>query len=443
MAQSNLQKNIQSAKLSSGEFSYFPAPNTPTQYGDRQKTYFNKNSAIFRYKKLKYASDFVKARAEGLFPDAPKEWTDCRIRLSDVVRPSSAIQRDFDDYKMIVMEYPKIEYVPQGTKFDTMGSIWLMWNPMNLSATDGAGVLRKCKATWNHLDFYGNVLEEPIIVDNTIAQDSSGKYREFVNEAQGYFTITCQRNEQTEQLNNNSRLILGSSAYRITGFTDFLEEFTGDYDTVRLVRFTARYEEPNDRIDDMANHVAGGKEFSWEIQLSGTPTLYVGNSGKVTATSIRNGNVVENTVENPVTYTWESSDDAICAVDDDGNIVATGAGNAIITATLNENPAHTASITVTVEEALDSKAVLFKGTIPDRLKAYESVEVSAAYYEQGIEMDVPVIFSFTGARRGSYSAAVNNNTATITCYGGSITPLTVAARYGSYETTAEIQLIGL
>lgn len=443
MAQSNLLKNIRSAKLSSGEFSYFPTPNTPTQYGDRQKTYFNKNSAIFRYKKLKYASDFVAAKAQGLFDHAPQEWTDCRIRLSEVVRPSSAIQRDFDDYKMIVMEYPKIEYVPQGTKFDTMGSIWLMWNPMNLSATDGAGVLRKCKATWNHLDYYGNVLQEPIIVDNTIAQDSSGKYREFVNETQGYFTITCQRNEETEQLNNNSRLILGTGAYRITGFTDFLEEFTGDYDSVRLIRFTARYEEPNDRIDDMVNHVAGGKEFNWEIQLSGTPSLYVGNTGKITATSLRNGVVVANTDENPITYTWASSDEAVCTVDDEGNLAATGVGTAVIRATLNENTAYSSRITVMVEEAADSKAVLFKGTAPDKLDAYESVEISAAYYEQGIETDTPVNFKFTGARQGSYSAVVNNNTAKITCYGGSVTPLTVTAKHGNYEATAEIQLLGL
>lgn len=443
MAQSNLQKNIRSAKLSSGEFSYFPAPNTPPQYTDRQHTYFNKNSAIFRYKKLKYASDFVAARAEGLFPDAPKEWTDCRIRLSDVVRPSSAIQRDFDDYKMIIMEHPKIEYVPQGTKFDTMGSIWLMWNPMNLSAADGAGVLRKCKATWNHLDFYGNVLQEPIIVDNTIAQDSSGKYREFVNETQGYFTITCQRNEQTEQLNNNSRLIFGSSAYRITGFTDFLEEFTGDYDTVRLIRFTARYEEPNDRIDDMENHVAGGKEFSWDITLSGTPTMYVGNTGKIDATSKRNGVIVTDSAENPISYTWESSDEAVCTVDDNGNLVAVGVGTADIRVALVQNPNYTAQMTVTVEDATSAKAVLFKGTMPDKLRYYESTTISAAYYEDGQETEETVQFYFEGADVGTYATSVIGNSVTITCYGGSVEPLMIYAQYGQYEAAASINLIGI
>lgn len=443
MANADLQENIKSGILSSGDSRVFIPTNRPDQYSSRQKEYFAKRTASFREKKLKYATDYFVGQVQGLVLEDPTKWITTRFRMAEVVRPSSAIQRDFDDYKMVMMEDPTIDYIPQGAKFDAMGSIWLMWNPANVSAPGATGIVRRCRATWNHLDYYGNLLQEPLIVENTVAQDSSGKYREFTNETQGYFTITCQKNGYTTQLDNNSRLILGAGAYRITGFTDFLEEFTGDFDSVRLIRFVVRYEEPNDRIDDMVNHVAGGKEFNWEITLSGTPSLYVGNTGKIVPTSQRNGVIVTDSAENPITYAWESSDETVCTVDEDGNLVAVGAGTAVISATLEQNPAHSAQMTVSVEDAENTKAVLFKGTMPDKLRYYETATISAAYYEDGQETDKPVKFYFSGADTGTYSAEVNDNTVTVTCYGGSVEPLTIYAQHGNCEATTSVKLIGI
>ena len=443
MANPDISQNITSGILSSGNSRLFIPSNRPDQYSSRQKEYLAKRSASFREKKLKYASDFFEGQVQGLMIDDPTAWITTRFRMAEVVRPSSAIQRDFDDYKMVMMEDPTIDYIPQGAKFDAMGSIWLMWNPANVSAPGASGIVRRCRATWNHLDYYGNLLKEPLIVDNTVAQDSSGKYREFTNETQGYFTFTCQKNAYTEQLDNNSRLIFGSGAYRITGFTDFLEEFTGEFGSVRLIRFVARYEEPNDRIDDMVNHVAGGKEFNWEITLSGTPTMYVGNTGKIVATSQRNGSIVTNSAENPITYTWQSSDSSVCAVDDDGNLVAVGAGSVTITAVLDQNTEYAAQTEVIVEDATGTKAVLFKDTLPDKLKCYESITFSAGYFEDGQETAKPVHFYFDGAEAKTYNASINGNTVTLTCYGGSVQPLIIIAKHGGYEATQEIGLVGL
>lgn len=443
MSQGSISKAIQSAKLSSGDFAVFVNPNTPTQYADRQKTYFNRVSSDFRRKKLKYASDFVKARAKGLFANDPDGWTECKIRIADVVRPSSAIQREFDDYKMIIMESPRIEYVPQGTLFDCMGTLWLSWNPMNISAEDGEAVIRRCRATWKHYDYYGNILFEPLIVDNPVSAASDPAYRTFVNETKGYFNITAQKNKYTTQLDNNSRIMLGSDVYRVTGYTDFLEEFTGDESSARLVRFTARFEEFNERIDDRLNRIAGGLEFNWTITLDGTPSLYVGNTGLLTPTSVRKGEIVTSTAENPITYIWTSSNENVCTVDENGALTGIGPGLAIITCTLEQNPNIRAQMAVTVASGAGTKAVRFNGTLPDKIKCLERAEISASYYEDGIETAEEVTFSFSGARQDAYAATVSGNSVRITCYNGSVKPLTITATHGTYYATIHIQLIGI
>lgn len=443
MAQGNLAKTIQSAKLSSGDFAVYVNPNTPTQYADRQKTYFNRVSSDFRRKKLKYASDFVKARAKGLFANDPEGWTECRIRVADVVRPSSAIQREFDDYKMIIMESPRIEYVPQGTLFDCMGTLWLSWNPMNISAEDGEAVIRRCRATWKHYDYYGNILFEPLIVDNPVSAASDPAYRTFVNETKGYFNITAQKNKYTTQLDNNSRIMLGSDVYRVTGYTDFLEEFTGDETSARLVRFTARFEEFNERIDDRVNRIAGGLEFNWTITLDGTPSLYVGNSGALVPTSVRMGEIVASTSDNPITYIWTSSDENVCTVDENGALTGISAGDAIITCALEQNPEIKADMVVSVADGVGTRAVQFNGTLPGKIKCLSSETISASYYENGVETSEEVTFSFTGARRDAYAATVDGNTVTVTCYNGSVEPLTITAVHGEYSATISIELIGI
>ena len=235
--------------------------NNPARYADRQRQYFDPETRRFIQETAKYASDFMAAQVQGLYSDDPSDWRTYRIRLTDVVRPSSAIQRNFDDYKQFLFESAKIEYVRPGTKIVTMGNTWLVTNPANISGASGSGICRRCNAVWNHLDENGNILSEPLIVENDRANANDSDAQASMLITKGYFNVICQYNKETAQIDTNTRMILGKGAYRVTGFSDFDMEFTGDYSTVRLLSFTVRYEEPNPVIDDMVNHVAGGKTF--------------------------------------------------------------------------------------------------------------------------------------------------------------------------------------
>ena len=415
--------------------------NSPDQYANRQVQYYDRETRRFVQNKAKYASDFVAASVQGLTTGDKNEWGDYRIRFADVVRPTAAIQRYFDDYKQYLFESERIEYVSPGTKIITMGNTWLVLNPNNISGASGTGICRRCNAVWNHLDYYGNVVSEPIIAENerANANDSDSQQSQYITK--GYFNITCQYNENTAQIDTNTRMILGSAAYRVTGFSDFEQEFTGDYSTVRLLRFTVRYEEPNDVIDDMVNHVAGGKIFSWSVSVDGPSNLPVGASGQCTAYSYRNGALTNGTPTDPITYIWESSDESVVTVDDGGMVEAIGEGSATIRVKVAQNTDHHINFQITVTDTQDG--VFFTENVPQSMSAYQTATLSAAYYEDGEETAEQISFSTSGADESAYKAEADGNDLTVTCYGYSATPLTITATYGTYSATATIDLEGI
>ena len=415
--------------------------NAPVRYGDKQRQYLSPETKTFTQAYARYSSDYVEAQAQGLDPEAPFVWQTRCLRLADVVRPSAAISRHFDDYKLALFADRDVEYVAPGAKIVTMGSTWLAVNPANVSGADGGALLRRCNAVWNHLDWYGNVVSEPIVVENERANANDPDAQNSQNITKGYFNVICQYNDDTRQIDTNTRMILGSGGYRVTGFSDFETEFTGDYGSVRLLNFTVRYEEPNEAMDDMDRHVAGGRSFSWDVDISGPSSLAVGAAGRLCAWSKRNGAYVSGSAEQPVTYLWESSDEAVAAVDGDGLVTAISEGEAVITATLAQNPAYSDSFRVAVTEQEDG--VFFTGTVPASIAAYDEAAVTAAYFEDGAETDEAVEFSFSGAAEGSYGVLTGPRAALIFCYRYSETPLTVTARHGDDSASAEIRLEGI
>lgn len=444
---SDIKKSLMNAAVAGERLQIIPN-NVPSQYGDRQKQYFDAETLRFQKEMLKYASDFVQARVQGLEKGDPKGWATYNIRFSDMVRPTAAIQRRFDDFKMFMFESPHILYVPLGTKIEAMGSTWLVINPGNISGGSGTGVCRRCNATWNFYDFYGNVVKEPIIVENdranasesTVAHKNSASGGQFLN--RGYFNITCQYNENTAQINTNTRILLGKGAYRVTGYTEFEEEFTGDENSYRIIGFTARYEEPNDAIDDVANHVASGKSFSWEIKLTGPTSLATGQTAQFTVETTRNGEIVTSTPENPITYTWASSNEAAITVDQDGNVTAVAPGTADLRVTLDQNPSYHLSIPAEVTDTGDG--VLFTCTVPGTVKPFTSVTLTAAYFQNGAETADAVHWVCSGADDGTYAiTGQTDKSVTITGYGYSATPLTVTAKHGNDKSSVTFRLEGL
>lgn len=419
--------------------------NSPERYRSRQKRYFDNRTSDFIGRQAQYSSDFFEVKIQGLNVEKPFEWRTVYARLADIVKPSSSIKRNFDDFKSILVSDPDIDYIPIGAKILAMGNCWLMVNPNNMSGGDGGnGMIQRCNTVWNYLDYYGNLRSEPIIVDKMLANANDMDGQINLNITKGYFNIKAQFNKATAQLNTNSRIILGRNAYYITGYSDFVQEFTGDYDTVRMIEFTARYDEPNAEIDDMERHVAGGKNFSWKIGVSGLPVIEKGDSALFSAVSERNGKETESTERFPVSYRWESSDTDIATVDENGLVTGVSEGNCIIRCVLSQNEEIFTDYFVAVSEATEEEPkVSFLSTVPAEISAYEHVELEAAYFEHGEKTEETVSFEFKNADENAYTVEIDGNKAVIKCWGGSIRPLSVTASCGDYSVTKEIALKGI
>lgn len=417
--------------------------NAPKEYADRRRQYFGNETAAFESEYARYATDYVQCRIQGLVPGDFYAWSVKNIRLADTIKQGISLTRKTDDQKAFLLPDRSIDYVPEGAKVETMGSTWLVTNPSNLSSAVANGIMRRCNATWNHLDWYGNLLKEPILVEKQQAMANANDFQEVSLIMQGYFNIIVQRNADTDELDQNSRLILGRRAYQITGYSDVTQEFTVEDESTHLLYFAARMQEPNLEIDDMENRVAGGRTFSWEIVISGNGRIYTGETAQFSAAGIRCGEPAADTPEHPVSYTWSSSDESIAAVDADGTVHAHSAGTCRILCTLEQNPEISQSFELTVEDAASGYAVLFGDTVPERIACYKSAQLTAVCFENGQQAEGTVQWTFENADAGAYTAQVSGNTVRISCWAASALPLKVTAQWNGAQASAQIHLLGI
>lgn len=422
--------------------------NAPSQYKDRQRQLYADETRLFAEQYDRFSSDYVEAKVQGLNPLKPFEYTDVHLRFSNMITGASALVTVFDNYKMVEIAESQYNYIRRGAKVITMGNVWMSINPDNMSGVQGHTVLQRCDSTWNYLDFYGNIMHEPVCVDRLDMRgvDPDSQRSTMINT--GYYNIKVQNNEQTKQLGNNSRLYIGNTCFYIAGYAEMSREFTYEEDSVGMLIFRAMVEEPNMAIDDLDHYVANGKTFSWTITIAGISTIKAGEETILTASSTRTAEehtaVVEDTPEHHIAYQWESSDEDVAIVDAFGNVEGVSEGTATITCYLEQNPDISATFDITVSGVSTEPHVSFTSTLPERLRMFETVPISVNYYENGeVVPDAEITFTFSGAEEGSYTATVNGNIASIKCWSGSIEPLHITAECNGCGVGAFIELEGI
>ena len=311
--------------------------NMPSQYTDSvQKQYMTARNKAF-LKRAKYACDYVGAEIQGLAASGNfYEYTPKKIRLADAEGLTSVSSREADGFKDMLIDDPNVDYVPIGAKVVTMGSTFLVTNPYNLSGALPKCLLTRCNTSYNSYDEYGNVVTEPIYIGKRVMNGSDNETIRANVLPDGYYNVLCQLNDNTRKLGLNQRIIVGSMAYHITGFNDFVQEFSGDRSSVKLLSFTAYIEEPTQYDDVETNFIANGKNYVFGAQIDGSAELRYGLSSVFSAVLTLNGKA-QNV---PTTWTFTSSDTSVATVYNgltSATITPVAVGNATITATLNEN----------------------------------------------------------------------------------------------------------
>lgn len=404
--------------------------NDPTGTG-LQHQYMGHATRQYLQSMAKYATDFFAAEAQGLEGDDPWEKRWYKIRAStNFSSLNSANTSHDDDWRIIYFERPDIDYIPPGTKVWFWNNCWLADNPANIASVTGNALVKRCNAVWNSLDYFGNIVSEPMVITRPNTMANANSTTETMKLEDSYMDCIMQANPWTIQnLKNNTRMILGTSGFAVRGLADYIREFTDQKDSVRVLRFTLYYQEPTER-DDMENQVADGLAFSWTINITGPRSVQAGGSGTLVPSSIRNGEAVADTI--PVTYLWTSYSPEIATVDENGVVTGVADGQVIIRCTLEENPNIFTDTVLEVQEA--PTGLHWAIDVPGNIPAYQSRTLAVDSAQGAVE------WSFSGPDESCYTAEVNENEATITCYYPSPVPMTVSVTDGATTLTAEIRL---
>lgn len=417
--------------------------NAPSQYRDRKRQYLADRRTLYDEQRDYLATDYVAARVQGLNPDDFFAWTETEIRLSDVSTQSVTAfdSKQYDDFKEILFRSRAIDYIPVGAYIETMGSIWMVVNPGNMSSPTTDAVIARCRAHWTFYDDYGNIKWEPLVIDRRTMLSNRNESPENLVLMEGYFNIKCQKNANTVKLRDNQRMILGSYAYHITGYTDFFEEFTGDDESAHVINLTVRREEPEEH-DDLIHHIADGKLYTWSADISGNENIRVGGVGSAMADMLKNGERVPVGAVTPQTWNYTSSDETVLTVDSEGFYTGVSEGTAAVTAVLKENPALTASMQVTV--AASSEDVRFIGTVPPSIAQYTTVSISAVHEVNGESTEDALEWEFSGADPKDYTVRIaeGSRRIEIACDSPSAVPLIVTVCYADLSESVSIKLLG-
>lgn len=441
MAQNKSDKYISGAILQGGGIPNIKQ-NTPTQYADRQKQYMAKRTRKFVSERAKYASDFVNAKVQGIDGNDFYRYFNTSVRLSDM-HSTPTLTQPTDDTKNILFAEEKIDYFPIGAKVETMGSTWLCVNPSNLSSVNPTAVIRRCNTSYNLYDYYGNIVTEPIILEKVTMLGNNNDSGQSVVLMDGYFNAIAQLNDNTKQLGLNQRIVMGKNAFYITGFNDFWQEFSGNYDSTHILYFTVRIEEP-DQTDDIEKHIARGKTYSFGASLvSNGNEFTIGDTFSLSAIFLKNGEQVADTAEHPLTWLYTSNAPDIVEVNAlSGECTAKASGTAQITAVLTQNTAITARVDILIADTATTPYVAFNGVIPQSIEQYDTATLTATFYEDGTATDKAIEWSFSGANKRSYATTISGNSVEIYCVTADDEPLIVTATYEGKSVTAQIFLEG-
>ena len=443
---SDTQKFIKNAKTQYSSVKNVET-NAPIQYADRQTQYLKNRTNEFIARRAYLSSDFVEAEVQGLDTTDFYKWVKTKIRMSSISAQGIAATTDSrtDDFRKALLVDRRYNYLPIGALIKSLGDTWLVTNPSNMDGVGVDAVISRCNTSYNTYDPYGNVITEPIIVSkySMVGTDNSVKSN-FVS-MNGYFNVQCQQNENTRKLGLNKRIIVGNNPYNITGFTDFIQEFTGDRNSCHLLSFVMHIEEPKEYDDLTKNFIANGNNYKFEIQMAGLSTIVSGATTQLQADYYTN--YVEDLTTLSPTILWTSSDESIAQVDENGVVTGISAGNCEIIATLKENPNIFAKYAMEITELITIDHIEFLDGYQTSITQYESESYSAFYYENGQKTSNPITYTFGNADTDTYEVEYNtNNEIIITCLKYSRKLLHITASYeGDLETvekTIKIRLRG-
>lgn len=419
---------------------WFPTLNSVGKTEGLQTQYFANETRAYAQQVGHLASNVFVADCQGLNQDDFYGWQKVKLRSIRAAQAQTGETMPEDWQRIYIFDPANTNYLPQGALLKYNDNTWIVYKGKNIASIHGSAVVRRCNAVIHLLDYYGNVVTVPMSYAKMGTLGNATHATENTITSKNYMSCICQLNELSWQFEENTRIILGKTAYAMRGLDNFTREYTDDPDSIHLLTFTIERTELQP-YDSVEYQVADYDGFSWRLAVNFNNSMTVGSSQTLGVVSKRNGETVQSTEEHPISYTYTSSDNNIATVDEDGVVTGVSEGTVQITVSLEQNPSITETVEIEVPAA-QSEYVAFTRTLPAVLHELDAITVSAAFFENGTATEEPVEISFTGPQDSTYRAVrgEEDNSYILTCYHASPRPLVITAKRGDNTVTAEIRL---
>ena len=396
-----------------------------------KKQYFADQTRLYAQEIGPAASNVYDALCQGVSEDGDwYDWRKVRIRVSPAATASTGETMPDDWMKLHIIKPVSIDTVPIGAYLTFAGNTWIVYKGKNMGSVIGDGIIRRCNSVINVLDWYGNIVPVPMSYAKMGTLGNASHATENSIVAKNYISCICQLNEYSAAFAENTRIILGKTAYSMRGLNDFTREFTDDQDSVHLLTFTIERSAPLPQ-DSLEKQCADYNSFKWEILTSAPTKLVAGETYQIGVSSKRNGETVISSTEHKISYLYSSSNQIAATVDENGLITAKSTPfdrptSTTITVKLAENPEIQTSFVLAVNNR-NMTGISIMTPVPEFLSEYESTTVKAAYYRQGSPVYGEEIELFvSGPPSQAYGVEnVDENTWRITAYAASRVPLTL------------------
>lgn len=293
------------------------------------------------------ASDWFTVEEETAYGSGKYENVD--VRINHVVDTQTG-ERVGDDFRKLM--FKDINHATTlGKMFRFAQNYWITVNVEAINSLMATVVVKRCNNVLRWVDeLTGAYQALPCSIGYLIKEnrDYSTAGSSLVVPS-GMIEVQVQLNDAANTIRPNQRFLFGNSnnwiAYRVEGggMRNFNNTRTLDNRSGGILLLSMVVDYSNDHADDLANGIADGNQFIYELELSQSSISgSASQSVQLDAVLKLNGE----TVNRPLT--WSSDNQQVATVDSDGLVTFIASGNAIITCSIsnNDNVADTCDVVV-------------------------------------------------------------------------------------------------
>lgn len=306
-----------------------------------------------------------------------------------------------DDYRKII--FRDLNFKPElGSRFKFDNNVWIVYSTDNIKSVHSSCYIRRCNNTINIQDKYGNIHQEPCIID--IKPTKSGIIeQEYMSIPIARQVLMYQLNDWTKTLFINSRIMFNRQTYKIGAIMELDRTETFNPESIKFVKCYLDDDLTNE-YDNEELQVADYKTYNYSIRVIKD---LIGIKGQ---TGVLESSVYLNDEEKQEKINWYSSNENIITINKEtGSYEMLNSGNAIIYAKManNENFCEEVNVEISEQQLNVYKNIINPSVDYIPLNNVQNYEV----YEtlNGNKTNTKFEISLSGMKEKYYSFSENGN----------------------------------